>query len=155
MQRYFIFAALACLSFSVPFANANEDAEQIQSLRAQSNEAIARHDAAAVQSFWHDDYVITVSTGYIERSNEVARQNFARHFEEFPDVVYVRTPSKITISDAYPLAIEHGTWTGSRTTTNGELKNGGEYTAAWRKTESGWRIYSELFVGLYCHGADC
>ena len=37
----------------------------------------------------------------------------------------------------------------------GKLENGGEYTAAWRKTDGVWSIYSELFVGLYCHGADC
>lgn len=27
-------------------------------------------------------------------------------------------------------------------------------TAAWRKTDGVWRIYSELFVGLFCNGAD-
>jgi hypothetical protein len=67
----------------------------------------------------------------------------------------VRTPSEITLSEAYPLAIEHGTWVGSRTTENGKLENGGQYTAAWRKTDGVWRIYPELFVGLYCNGADC
>jgi ketosteroid isomerase-like protein len=67
----------------------------------------------------------------------------------------VRTPSEITLSEAYPLAIEHGTWVGSRATENGKLENGGQYTAAWRKTDGVWRIYAELFVGIYCNGADC
>jgi hypothetical protein len=69
--------------------------------------------------------------------------------------VYIRTPLEITLSEAYPLAIEHGTWVGSRTDENGKLENGGQYTAAWRKTDGVWRIYSELYVGLYCNGADC
>jgi len=38
---------------------------------------------------------------------------------------------------------------------NGKLENGGQYTAAWRKTDGIWRIYSELYVGLYCNGVDC
>jgi ketosteroid isomerase-like protein len=80
----------------------------------KSNDAIARHDVDALQSFLDEDFVITISTG----------------------------------------AIEHGTWVGSRTSENGKLENGGQYTAAWRKTDGVWRIYSELFVGLFCSGAD-
>jgi ketosteroid isomerase-like protein len=134
---------------------AEGDAEEIEIIRMKSNEAIARHDVEALQSYLDDDFVITISTGAIERSREEHGNSFAAHFEEYPDVVYVRTPSEITLSEAYPLAIEHGTWVGSRTTENGKLENGGQYTAAWRKTDGVWRIYSELFVGLYCDGADC
>jgi ketosteroid isomerase-like protein len=134
---------------------AEDDAETIKTIRMKSNDAIARHDVDALQSYLDDDFVITISTGAIERSREEHGKSFAAHFEEHPDVVYVRTPSEITLSEAYPLAIEHGTWVGSRTTENGKLENGGQYTAAWRKTDGIWRIYSELFVGLYCSGVDC
>ena len=134
---------------------AEDDAETIKTIRMKSNDAIARHDVDALQSYLDDDFVITISTGAIERSREEHGKSFAAHFEEYPDVVYVRTPSEITLSEAYPLAIEHGTWVGSRTTENGKLENGGQYTAAWRKTDGVWRIYSELFVGLYCSGVDC
>ncbi len=48
-----------------------------------------------------------------------------------------------------PLAIENGTWVGTMTTPNGGLERGGQYTAAWRKTDGAWKIYSELFVVLY------
>ena len=136
-------------------ANAENDTESIRALREHSNEAIARHDANAIGSFLSNDYVITISTGVIVRSKDEHVRSFAEHFEEYPDVVYVRTPSQITISDAYPLALEQGTWVGTRTTRNGKLESGGKYAAAWRKTGKGWKIYSELFVALYCHGADC
>ena len=53
------------------------------------------------------------------------------------------------------LAIENGTWEGSRTTPNGKLNNSGSYTASWRKVDGAWKIRSELFVGLACEGADC
>jgi len=134
---------------------AADDADEIKMIRMKSNEAIARHDVDVLQSYLDKDFVITISTGAIERSRDEHGNSFAAHFEEYPDVVYVRTPSEITLSKAYPLAIEHGTWVGSRTTENGKLENGGQYTAAWRKTDGVWRIYSELFVGLYCNGADC
>jgi len=134
---------------------AGDDAETMRTLRQQSNDAIARHDAEAVGSFLDEDFVITISTGAIERSRDEHVRSFEQHFAEFPDVVYVRTPSSITISQNYPLAMEQGTWVGKRTTSNGKMENGGQYTAAWRKTDAGWKIYSELYVALYCHGADC
>lgn len=131
------------------------EAYVIRSLRAASNAAIAAHDAAAVASFFDEDYVITISTGAIERSRQAASESFAAHFARFPDVVYVRTPKEIVVSEAYPLAFESGTWVGSRTDANGPLENGGKYTASWRKVDGTWKIHSELFVGLYCRGEDC
>lgn len=150
-----LIAASLLIALSSTTVCADGDAETIEALRMQSNEAIARHDVGAIRSFLNDDYVITISTGAIERSRDEHSRGFARHFVEFPDVVYVRTPSAITISDTYPLAIEQGTWVGTRTSENGKLESGGQYTAAWKKTDSGWKIYSELFVALYCRGADC
>jgi ketosteroid isomerase-like protein len=143
------------LTLGAAAVHADDDAETIRVLREQSNEAIARHDAEAIGSFLSDDFVITISTGAIERSRDEHVKNFAQHFEEYPDVLYVRTPSQITISEAYPLALEQGTWAGTRTTTNGKLESGGQYAAAWKQTDKGWKIYSELFVALYCNGADC
>ena len=67
----------------------------------------------------------------------------------------IRPAARQRSRKALTLAIEHGTWVGSRTSENGKLENGGQYTAAWRKTDGVWRIYSELFVGLYCNGVDC
>ena len=155
MQLSRMIFALLVLALSATTARAEDDGEAIRTIRMKSNEAIASHDAGALESYLDGDFVITISTGSIERSRTEHARSFALHFEEYPDVVYVRTPSEITLSKAYPLAIEHGTWVGSRTTENGKLENGGQYTAAWRKTDGVWRIYSELFVGLYCHGTDC
>ena len=155
MQTSRSFLALLMLALGGTAVWAADDVESIQTTRMQSNAAIARHDVDALQSVLDEDFEITISTGAIERSRDEHGRSFALHFEQYPDVVYIRTPTEITLSKAYPLAIEHGTWVGSRTSENGKLENGGQYTAAWRKTDGVWRIYSELFVGLYCNGADC
>jgi ketosteroid isomerase-like protein len=146
------FAYSACVTDATP---ASGESAAIRSLRAASNAAIAAHDAGAVASFLDEDYVITISTGAIERSRREAVESFAAHFVEFPDVVYVRTPTEIIVSETYPLAFETGTWVGSRTDANGPLENGGRYTASWRKVDGAWKIHAELFVGLYCRGKDC
>ena len=155
LQKSQTMLALLLLAVVGTTSLADDGADTIRALRMESNDAIARHDVDKLQSFLDEDFVISISTGAIERSRAEHGRSFALHFEQFPDVVYVRTPLKIVLSEAYPLAIEHGTWVGSRTDKNGRLENGGQYTAAWRKTDGTWRIYSELYVGLYCNGVDC
>ena len=155
MRTLWLVIVSGALMLAAQDTRPQSEADTIRSIRIQSNEAIARHDSESVGSFLADDYVITTSTGAIERSREDHISSFASHFLEYPDVVYVRTPTTISISDSYPLAIEQGDWVGSRTTPNGRLESGGEYTAAWRKTDGVWKIYSELFVALYCRGEDC
>ncbi len=140
---------------AVSAASIPDDSQSIQAARKAFNQAIAEHDIDSMRSFLAEDYVITISTGQIQRSRDAHIESFVAHFEQFPDVVYVRTPDDIKISQAYPLAIENGTWTGSRSTTFGTLNNGGSYTAAWKRTDKGWLIYSELFVALDCQGEGC
>jgi ketosteroid isomerase-like protein len=146
--------AVAFLASSLT-AQASEDADSIRSLRAESNQAIAVHDVDAPIHFLDSEYVIAASSGDILQGREENAASWTGHFADFPDVVYIRTPLEVTISEAYPFAIESGTWVGSMTTANGKLEKGGRYTAGWRKVEGVWKIRSELYVSLYCHGVDC
>ena len=155
MKTAALFFAASLVLFGVTTAYSNDDSASIRALRMQSNKAIANHDVEGIQSHLYDDYVITISTGAIERTKDEHGKSFAQHFEEYPDVIYIRRPTEVEISADFPLAMEQGTWVGKRTTENGKIETGGRYTAAWRKTESGWRIYSELFVAMYCKGAGC
>jgi ketosteroid isomerase-like protein len=134
---------------------ASEDTDSIRSLRAESNQAIAVQDVDALIDFLDDEYVLAASSGDILQGREENAASWSGHFADFPDAVYVRTPLEVTISEAYPFAIESGTWVGSMTTANGKLEKGGQYTAGWRKVAGVWKIRSELFVALYCHGIDC
>lgn len=150
-----LFLVLAAFATTSAIAQDDDAAQTIHALRMQSNEAIARHDTVGIGSFLAEDFVISISIGVIERSKDEHLRSFEQHFAEYPDVVYVRTPSSITKSEAFPLAVEQGTWAGTRTSKNGKREIGGPYTAAWRLTDGGWKIYSELFVALYCRGVDC
>ena len=152
---------MAVIALTVPVQadtthpNHQTEVEVIQAAREASNQAIAAHDVAALASFWDEEYVIAVSTGAIEHSPEESRVSFAQHFKDFPDVIYVRSPAEIIVSDAYPLAWERGTWVGSMTTENGALRKSGQYASGWRKVDGVWKIRSELFVGITCEGKDC
>ena len=155
MRNVWLSLGVAVLILFSTSGKSSEEAESIRELRMLSNAAIARHDVAGILSFLHDDYVISISTGSIERSRDEHGRSFTEHFEEIPDAVYIRTPTEIELSNAFPLAVEQGNWVGTMTTNSGEREVGGPYTAAWKRTEAGWKIYSELFVALYCTGEGC
>lgn len=155
MKHWLTTVLLLITSLALVGATSQSEVKTIHAARKAFNEAIAKHDIEAMQSFLAEDYVITISTGQILRSRAAHIESFAAHFEQYPDVVYDRNPTEIQISEVHPIAIERGTWVGSRTTKSGALKNGGAYTAAWKRTEQGWVIYSELFIALNCKGEDC
>jgi len=136
-------------------ARNSTDAEAIKAVRAASNQAIANHDTEAIVSFLDQEYVITTGAGSIEPGREAQLAMWAEHINQYPDVVYVRSPTDVTLSETHSRAIENGAWVGTWTAENEPQEKGGRYTAYWRKVDGVWKIRSELFVTLYCGGVDC
>jgi len=149
-------AALMLLLQAAALADAASDEREIAAIRAASNAAIARHDVAAIVAAFDTPYQLNTGAGLLFHDDPAAQaENWAGHFAELPDVVYVRTPERIDISSYLPRAAESGTWIGTWTTPAGPVRVGGSYAASWRKTGGAWKIQSELFVTLYCEGAGC
>ena len=136
-------------------AQSSPDADLIRTLRAQSNEAIARHDVAGIASFLDHEFQITTGNGRLLQGRDAMRAAFDEQFRTFGDARYVRTPEMVTVDDAGTRAFERGSWVGTWTTAEGPLRTGGSYAAHWRKTADGWKIHAELFVTLHCTGAGC
>jgi uncharacterized protein (TIGR02246 family) len=133
-------------------ANADPTTE-IRDVRARSNKAIAAHDLEAVTGTFAADVVVTGGNGAVFVGRDSVRARFANSFNDPTFIDYLRTPDSITVSTARPtLAAEHGHWMGRVHTPNGIEDVGGVYLAMWRRTNDGWRIRSELFVNLTCHG---
>lgn len=146
-----------CLGLSVSaYPDSGTEKDKILKIRADSNAAIQKHDAAGIVASFDQTYQITTGSGKLfhdspEKEEELWRTIFA----EFPDVIYVRTPSKIEVSTYLPRAAESGDWVGRWTAENGEIEVGGTYSASWLKVEGSWKIQSEMFVTLYCAGVGC
>jgi hypothetical protein len=129
--------------------------DKIQSLRDQSNAAIARHDIDGVLSLLDVEYQITTGSGALAQGRAGERDAWAIEFARASDLVYVRSPASIEVSSSGGRAAETGTWTGSWSTPAGLRKSGGRYAAYWRLVDGNWRIRSELFVTLTCEGPGC
>jgi len=136
-------------------AQTDTDADRIRGLRARSNDAIERHDVAAILSFMAEDVHVTAGSGASFQGRAEMGAAFARQFEGFDGVRYVRTIESVEVSTSAPLAAEIGTWVGTWTAPEGPVRTGGRYAASWRRSEDTWTIRSELFVTLFCEGSGC
>ncbi len=137
------------------FAQDVSDEEQIRVARAQYNDAIASHDVPGIVSFLDEEYQITTSLGQLSQGRDDDAAAWVQLFATRDDVVYVRSPESIEVSKDYPLAAEVGTWVGTWSTADGQVRTGGRFSAMWRKVDGDWKVRSELFVALYCEGISC
>ena len=144
---------VAAFSVVALSAQAPADEKSIRDARAQSNAAIARHDAPGIARFWMDDVHITTSTSAQATGIATNQERMAQQFSRRPDTIYVRTPSAIDVFGAWAVASERGEWVGRWTEPDGALEIRGTYLAQWRKIDGRWRIQSELYVPTQCKGS--
>lgn len=153
-MRRLVVAALLYLVVSPPILGQSA-ADEIRSLRSQSNAAIARHDVKGIVDLLDVEYQITTGSGTLSQGRSAESEAWATEFARAANLVYVRTSASIEVSTSAGRAAETGTWTGSWSTSSGLQRVGGRYAAYWRLVDGKWRIRSELFVTLSCAGPGC
>ena len=142
---------LACST--PPQAQSSQPAPDIaiRNARLAQNAAIAARNADSVASFWVEDVAITAGLGFVLRGRNAYRAAFGSDAA----MLYVRTPTRIVVSNNWPLAWEEGTWTGTASGVQSTPTLSGRYSAQWVNEDGRWRIRSELFVTLECTAAAC
>ena len=138
---------LVCLASASAQTPADAGAA-IRGARDRSKRALAARDVVAFGDSLAPDYVMVRGNGVFTPSRQAYLDRLASDFQNPNTVLYERIPDKIEISSAAPLAAEQGHWTATRP--NGTRAYRGTYLAMWRRTETGWKIRSELFVVLTC-----
>ena len=137
-------AVLAVLAAVVAASagTAQDEGREIEALRAGSNAAIARHDAAAAVSLFLPDGLVIGSGGGLIRGGDGMRAAFGQSFRDPNFITYVREPEKVTV--AGDTAAEEGHWRGVWK----DRAIGGRFLARWKRTADGWRIQSEMYIPL-------
>lgn len=139
--------AVALMSSPAP-----SDETAIRSARARSNRAIAAHDLDSAAVIWSANYVGVSSRNDRAVGRDEERSQMAGIFASRPEVVFVRTPTSITVNAKWAQAGENGHWTGKWSGPAGITRVGGIYFAKWRREEGVWRILAETFVQTSCAG---
>lgn len=149
MYRLISFVILIfCITNGSAQTNKDKDIEQIKAMRKASNEAIQKHDLAGIAKPMIEDMVSISGNGRIYVGKDSTISLLKQRFTAMPDLVFVRTPFVIRISNNDTLAWEKGTWKGFRTDRKARSSSGGNYAAMWCKRDGIWKTRSEMFVAL-------
>ena len=129
------------------------DNRAVRATRSRFNDAIARHDAAAIEEFLLPNYHIVTGRSAQTHGRSAAIQDWRTIFSGDSTVTYVRTPDKILVNAAWGLAEELGTWAGHYTAPGGLVQVSGVYSAKWqRDAKRRWWLQTEVFTTLECRG---
>jgi hypothetical protein len=138
---------LTCLTL-VSAQVKTDPSSEIGVTRQQSNHALATRDIKIFGESLAPEFVMVRGNGEFVPSRQAYIDLLVNAFNDPNAVRYERLADKIEISSAAPIAAEHGHWTG--TLPNGKRVYSGTYLAMWRRSETGWKIRSELFIVLNC-----
>ena len=131
----------------------SSDIAAVRATRSRFNDAIARHDAAAIEGFLLPNYHIVTGRSAQTHGRNAEIQNWRTMFSGDATVIYVRTPDKILVNAAWGLAEELGTWAGHYTAPDGLVQVSGVYSAKWqRDAKRRWWLQTEVFTTLECRG---
>lgn len=129
---------------------------EIRALRAQSNAAIAAHDAAGMKALFLPDATILPGANGAALGMDGFDARIGATFADPTFVSYVRLPDTIAVAKSGRRAAETGRWVGIWRKPDGDMRVTGVYQAMWLPTSVGWRLKNESFVTLACTGSrDC
>lgn len=149
MSKLFALLLLViCITPAIAQNDKEKDIELIKAARKASNEAIQKHDLEGIAKPMIQDMVCTFGNGNTYVGKDSAISILKQRFSAMPDLVFIRTPVVVRISNNDTLAWEKGTWKGFRTTRKAGSNSGGNYAAMWCKRDGVWKMRTELFVAL-------
>lgn len=131
---------------TLALALALSDEALIRDARKASNLAIKQRNIQAFAASLREDLIVVRSDGESIPSRAAYIDGFVTRFADPKAVLFERIAEKIEVSNALPLAAEHGRWIAFHP--DGSRAYGGSYMAMWRKADAGWKIRSELYVRL-------
>lgn len=127
-------------------ANAQNDKDEILSVRNASNAALKNLDNELYLTFLTDNVLYTISNGTLIQGKENLRKYISQ--ATGPKMYWVRTPIEIDVNAGLGLAWESGRWKGYTVDSGQKSVTGGKYSTQWIKLNGEWKINSQLFVKL-------
>lgn len=148
-------AASLVLLAATTAATAQDDEAAVRALRHAFNEAIAARQFELFGEFLMTDAETIGSNGTVLHGVEAYAAAIRARADNPDFVTYLRTPEQVTVGATDGLAAESGAWQGTWRRDGDETLVTGRYLAQWRRTDAGWRIHAELYVGMECRGYFC
>lgn len=130
----------------------SSDQQLIFNARTTNNMALADQDAAGLAAIYKDDFFILTSTNGLFTGKEEVQGIYQSVFDGRTNVLFVRTPTKITVNTDWNMASEIGQWVGTWEVEEEMIEVGGDYYAKWHKIDGNWLLRSEVYTQFDCSG---
>ena len=130
----------------------SRDQKAIEAARQANNTAIKEHDAARVAEDYLDDFFILTSTNGLFTGKETVQGIYQFVFDDREDVLFVRTPTAITVNTDWNMASENGNWIGTWIVDGEPIEVGGDYYAKWHEIDGVWKLRCEVYTRFDCSG---
>jgi hypothetical protein len=140
----------------VPATTSTDPIVIVRNLRAESNQAIANHDADSLRTIFADNYLgIEGTSGELDSGGEATAKSYIyREFNDPTFDMYQRTPDNFRLARSEKRIAESGHWVGIWHKPDGTMRKSGVYLARWMRSNDRWLLRSELFVTLDCQGSS-
>lgn len=130
----------------------SKDQLAIEGARETNNQAIRAHNAEGVTAAYLDDFFILTSTNGLFTGKEEVQGIYQFVFDNREDVLFVRTPTAITVNKDWKMASENGNWIGTWIVDGEQIEVGGDYYAKWHQIDGIWKLRSEVYTQFDCSG---
>ena len=125
----------------------------MRAARAIFNDAIARHDSAAIAPLLLESYHIVTGRSAQTHGRDAALATWGTLFRGDSTLRYLRATRELRVNAAWGLAEELGDWSGHFTAADGPVRVSGSYAAKWQRAPGGrWGLQAEVFTTLACDG---
>jgi ketosteroid isomerase-like protein len=150
-----VFLSAIITASSARAGDAIDSVAAVRALRAESNAAIAAHDATRLRSVFADNYLgIEGTSGELDSGGEATAKSYGDiEFKDAAFDTYRRTPDRLQLAGSGKRIAESGHWVGIWRKPGGIMRKSGIYLARWTRIENQWRLRSELFITLGCKGS--
>ncbi|MEQ9317187.1 MAG: nuclear transport factor 2 family protein [Henriciella sp.] len=128
---------------------------EVRAARTAFNQAIADKDIAVIAVLLAPDVTLVTGTDSTRFNGREAQVSiWQEDFEAAERAIYIRTTDCVSISPLLPIALETGTWRGTRTD-DPQSFAAGIYSAKWREVEGAWQLEAEIFATTSCGASMC
>ena len=128
------------------------DQKAIEAIRQANNTAIKEQDTASIAEVYLDDFFILTSTNGLFTGKEAVQGIYQFVFDNRENVLFVRTPTAITVNTEWNMASENGNWVGTWIVDDEQIEVGGDYYAKWHKIDGVWKMRCEVYTQFDCSG---
>jgi ketosteroid isomerase-like protein len=124
----------------------------IKAARAANNAALKAHDAPKVAENYLESFFLLTSTNGFFAGKERVAEIYQSVFNTRQNVLFVRTPTAITVNNDWQMASENGQWVGTWIVSGEKIRVAGDYYAKWHKIDGIWKLKCEVYTQFMCKG---